>query len=71
LDFEGKASLLVSEGHQHSRCYPLGWLLFQNALVAKRVNSRLAAEASLRRHSVWADKDDFKTIIENLNNEKD
>jgi len=49
----------------------LGWLLFQNALVAKRVNSRLAAEASLRRHSVWADKDDFKTIIENLNNEKD
>lgn len=65
---EGRASLLVSEGQQYARQYHLGWLLFQSALATKRINSRLAAEAALRRHSVWGEQADFQKIIEGLSN---
>ena len=63
---EGRANLLVAEGHQYARQYHLGWVLFQSTLGSKRINSRLAAEAALRRHSVWGEQADFQKIVEGL-----
>jgi hypothetical protein len=41
------ASLLLSEGHQHARRYPLATLWAEAELVRERVNARIRTESTL------------------------
>lgn len=41
------ASLLISEGHQHARRYPLAMLWSEAELVRERVNARIRTETTL------------------------